>query len=150
METPQSRPCSSGITSTATSKSSSVQRSKDHGQPPDRVGSNCHQSNTTANYQTETHKSHSVAPAEKHSSSLERLLGLISSWMQCTLIPADEGPEYKPKVLFTSSKMPAPVHVWSHLHQKERERNHFTYRAPQGRGLILIFPFLTSSSNFFS
>lgn len=72
--------------------------------------------------------------------------------MQCTLILADEGPEYKPKVLFANSKMPAPVHIWRHLHQKEWERNHFTYRAPQDRALILIFPsltFLISSSNFF-
>lgn len=53
--------------------------------------------------------------------------------MQCTLIPADEGPEYKPKVLFASSKIPAPVHAWRHLHQKQRERNHFTYRDPQGK-----------------
>lgn len=72
--------------------------------------------------------------------------------MQCTLIPADEGPEHKPKVLFASSTMPAPVHVWRHPLQKEGERNHFSYRAPQGRALILIFPsltFLISSSNFF-
>lgn len=84
--------------------------------------------------------------------TLERLLGLIFSWMQCTLIPADEGPEHKPKVLFASSKMPAPVHVWRHLHHNQWERNHFSYRAPQGTALILIFPsltFLISSLTFF-